>query len=236
MAPSSVAISFFVLSRYLSTKICTNSRSPTRSSRPSISKTAGSPGAAALPAPSVTAVPPSVTPAPSVTAVPPCVTAPIGPPQPPFRRASAARCRAVVQVEGLAQVVVHPGGEAAFAVPRDGVGGQRDDRQTPAAARRLVGPDHAGGGEAVHHRHLAVHEDEVVAPVPARRHASRAVFHDLDPAAQASSACARHVLVHRVVLGDQDGGVEAPCASRAGAHSTRRQRPPGAAMTPVRQS
>ncbi len=42
-----------------------------------------------------------------------------------------------------------------------GVGGERDDRGAPGAKAQLGGADLAGGGEAVHHRHLGVHQHDV---------------------------------------------------------------------------
>ena len=61
------------------------------------------------------------------------------------------------EVEGFGEVVVHAGGEAAFAVAEEGIGGEGDDGRLGGA-----GADGGSGGEAVHLRHLAVHENEVV--------------------------------------------------------------------------
>ena len=64
-------------------------------------------------------------------------------------------------VDGFGDVVVHAGIEAALAVALHGVGGHGDDDD--AAIGRLGAADLFGGLVAVHHRHLAIHKDEVVA-------------------------------------------------------------------------
>ena len=86
---------------------------------------------------------------------------------------------------------------------RSGPASRRADR-----ARRLV---------AVHLRHLAVHQDQVVGrPRRAPRRASRPLLDDVDRDARASRASARRPLVDRVVLGHQDARGGAGCGDRHG--------------------
>ena len=64
-------------------------------------------------------------------------------------------------VDGLGDVVVHAGVEAALAITLHRVGGHGDDDDV--AIGRLAAADLFGGLVAVHHGHLAIHENEVVA-------------------------------------------------------------------------
>ncbi len=61
---------------------------------------------------------------------------------------------------GLAEIAIHPGREAGFAVAMHRIGGHGDDRDVLAA--RFGTPDHARGLESIHHRHLAIHQHKVV--------------------------------------------------------------------------
>ena len=84
--------------------------------------------------------------------------------------------------ERLAEVVVHPGGEAALAVAGDRVGRQRNDRY----ARQTFAPclaDRRRRFKAVHLGHLAIHQDQVEAAFERHSRANATVDGDLDPAA-----------------------------------------------------
>nr|WP_230625960.1 hypothetical protein [Cupriavidus necator] len=63
------------------------------------------------------------------------------------------------RVDRLGDMVAHAGGQAALAVLGQGVGGHRDHRQ---AGQARLGADAARGLEAVHARHLHVHQRQVV--------------------------------------------------------------------------
>ena len=62
--------------------------------------------------------------------------------------------------DGLRHICVHACGDASFAIAVHRMGGERDDGQ--ARPRMLLaGADARGRGEAIHPRHLDVHEDNV---------------------------------------------------------------------------
>ena len=67
----------------------------------------------------------------------------------------------ILDAQRLAEVVVHAGAQAALAVALERVRGHRHDRGV--AAGRLAGADPGGRLVAVEVRHLAVHEDRVMA-------------------------------------------------------------------------
>ena len=82
------------------------------------------------------------------------------------------------ELDGLGEVVVHAGGEAAFAVAVKSVGGEGDD------GGMGVGAANGGGGfEAVHAGHLTVHEDKVVGEGEGHGDGLEAVGGDIDVAA-----------------------------------------------------
>lgn len=65
------------------------------------------------------------------------------------------------RVEGLGEVIVHARCEATFAIPLQGVRGERNDRQAREILLRLPVPDFAGRAVAVKDWHLAVHQHQV---------------------------------------------------------------------------
>lgn len=90
--------------------------------------------------------------------------------------------------------------------------GQGDDRDARPALGTLLPADQAGRLEAVHFRHLAIHQDQLdavrVAQVLVQREPS--VAGQAHRVAALGEEAAHHQLVHRVVLGDQDAwGVQA---------------------------
>ena len=116
-------------------------------------------------------------------------------------------------LERLGDVPVHPGFEAALAVALHGVGRHGDDRDVLTARGPLALADRGGGLEAVHLRHLHVHEDQVErlgAPAPRAPPC---------PLAATTTSCAplfqqphRQLLVDGVVLGQEDA--QAAAATR----------------------
>ena len=64
-------------------------------------------------------------------------------------------------IDGLGDVVVHSGFDAALAIGLHSVSSHGDD--DGVAAGRLGAADLFGGLIAIHHGHLAIHENEVVA-------------------------------------------------------------------------
>ena len=77
-----------------------------------------------------------------------------------------------------------------------------------AAAAPFHLADLRGGGEAVHLRHLAVHEHRVVAGARHRLHRFAPVVGDVHSVAQLLEDPHRHLLVHLVVLGHEHAGGE----------------------------
>jgi len=102
-------------------------------------------------------------------------------------------------VERFGEVVIHAGGEAAFAIAEEGVGGEGDDGRAGRA-----GADGGRRGEAVHLRHLAVHEDEVVGVVGGEGDGFETVRGEVDLAAQFLEEQEGERLVDGIVFGDQN--------------------------------
>ena len=114
----------------------------------------------------------------------------------------------LVERQRLGQVVVHPGRDAALVVFATRVRRQRQDRRARPAIGRLAHADDLGGLDAVHVRHVAIHQDHVVARRLPARDGLLAVVRRIDLAAQLPERLARDLAVHRIVLGDQDAGGE----------------------------
>ena len=103
------------------------------------------------------------------------------------------------EVEGFGEVVVHAGGEAAFAVAEESVGGEGDDGRLGGA-----GADGGSGGEAVHLRHLAVHENEVVGISFGEGYGGGTFGSDVDVATEFFEKEEGEGLVDGVVLGEEN--------------------------------
>ena len=77
----------------------------------------------------------------------------------------------VVEVHRLGDVVIHADRQATLPILDQGPGGHRDNRYPRTIG--LAAPDLLGGGEAVHHRHVAVHQNggiaETTPPPPGLR-------------------------------------------------------------------
>ncbi len=99
---------------------------------------------------------------------------------------------------------VHAGVQVFLDLVHHGVGRQRDDRRAPPPATRLDGADFAGGRDAVHHRHLDVHQDQVVVASGPGLDRLLAVRNDVDGQAEGGDHRLQHQLVGGVVLGRQD--------------------------------
>ena len=107
----------------------------------------------------------------------------------------------ILQSDRLGDHVVHAGLQAPLAIFPGGIGRQRDNRQ--AWAGPFAKPDLGGSFVAIHFRHLAVHENQVI-----RRHLQHLqclapVAGGIGPQAQLGEQQQRHSLVDRVVLHDQ---------------------------------
>ena len=122
----------------------------------------------------------------------------------------------VVRVDRLGDVVVHAGVDAAFAIAAHRVGGHRDDGQfTPV--RQAA--DRAGRRDAVHDRHLHVHEhDVVIVGRRLRHHVERdgAVGGKFNNETGLAEQFGGDLLVQIVVLDKQDAAADDPAQVDAG--------------------
>ena len=107
------------------------------------------------------------------------------------------------RIERFADEVVHLSGQAAFAVGRGAVRGQA--RRSAYAIRC---PARAGGSpavmDAVHARHLNVHQHQIDVSVGKRGERGRPALGGGDDVAPGLKQPDRHLLVHGVVLYEQD--------------------------------
>jgi hypothetical protein len=74
-------------------------------------------------------------------------------------------CDQLGHPNGFGDVVVHAGLQAFGAVVRQGMGGDRDNRDARIDAHRVAAPNSAGQLVPVNHRHLAIHQHGVVGPM-----------------------------------------------------------------------
>ena len=86
--------------------------------------------------------------------------------------------------DGFGQVVIHAGRQAVLAFLVQRAGRQPDD-QTPAVAAFRSRTDALGCLDAVHDRHVPVHEDDVIGRFGATLHRLVAVLGEVDRAAGA---------------------------------------------------
>jgi hypothetical protein len=104
-------------------------------------------------------------------------------------------------VDGLRNVVVHTGGDAAIAIALHGVGGHGHD--DVALSGCFTAANFGGCLIAVHHRHLTVHEDDVVSHILDHFDSFRAVGDEIDAATQTLEHAGGNDLIDGVVLDDQ---------------------------------
>ena len=114
-----------------------------------------------------------------------------------------------VKIDGLGKIIIHPGGEAIVAVAFHSVGGEGDDGDVRCRAAVLRGglfqaADLAGGFEAVHFGHLAVHEDQVVARAAEGGEHFAATGGEVIGVAGGGEGFGDDELIHLIVLGNED--------------------------------
>ena len=97
-------------------------------------------------------------------------------------------------------MIVHPRRQDLLPIPGHGVGGHGDHRQVPEAR---VLPQAAGGGVAVHDRHLAIHEDAVEGRGGQPGQGLGAIVGHLDLDAVAHQQLPGQLLVDGIVLDQQ---------------------------------
>src|ERR1035437_9636404 len=124
-------------------------------------------------------------------------------PTPSGRRTPAVEDFAeVVQADRLGEMIVHAGLQAGFAVGGKGVGGEGDHGGVARAV--FAAAQFAGGGVAVHPRHLAIHQDQHVVETLQCRQGFLAVGHDVGVEAATLHLETGDALVDRVVFGDEN--------------------------------
>ena len=106
-------------------------------------------------------------------------------------------------MDGLADVTIHPGFEALFAIALHGVGSQSDDGDAAGRAVFALAED-TGGGEAVHFGHLDIHENEVKGAILDGVESEFAIGDDFDGMALFFEHAKGEFLVHGVILGEED--------------------------------
>lgn len=103
------------------------------------------------------------------------------------------------EADGLEQAVVHAGGEAKLPLARLGMGGEAPDGQAMAK-----GTQAAGQLEAVHHRHLAVGDDQIEGVAGEGAQGLQAIAAHTDVVSQVLELLAQQDLVGVIVIDHQD--------------------------------
>ncbi len=104
---------------------------------------------------------------------------------------------------GLGDVFVHAGGQEAFAVAEQGVGGEGDDRDV-FSGLGLGSPDPFGRLDPVHLGHLNIHEYEVVSAAFQDGQGLAAVVGRIDAVAHLAEQPRDDLLAERVVFDEED--------------------------------
>ena len=138
-----------------------------------------------------------------------------------------------VGIDRFGQEVIHPGIQAQRLILGEGIGCHGDNRQFSVFRH---GADAAGGLQAIHHRHLHVHQYQIVAPFLQALDGLTTVLGDIDRKAEHfTQQFDRHFLIHPVVFGDQNPAArevaaQAPLgfgAADFGIHRRQRRQRPG---------
>ena len=106
--------------------------------------------------------------------------------------------------EWLVNDGVHAGELPLFGRCADNMRGQRDDRNSVTMLQLLRLPNGAGRRKAVHVRHAAVHQDDVMRTTRGGADGREAVFDRLDLRAQSGQRLDRDLAIDRAVVRDQD--------------------------------
>ena len=110
----------------------------------------------------------------------------------------------VFRPDRFRDIIVHSRRKTAFAVSLHGIGGHRDDGRVGGAAFHFA--DQRGRLEPIDFRHLAVHENQWIAGSFMCGDRFLAVTGDIDPVAEFFQHPAGDLLVHGIVLGQQQAG------------------------------
>ena len=106
------------------------------------------------------------------------------------------------EAHGFCQIVVHPGSQAGVAVDRPHVCRHRDDRRMLARAQFALA-NFRRRLEAVHHRHVAIHEDQIVRRCRERRNGLAAVVDGHGGKTELQELFEREALIDGVVFDEQ---------------------------------
>ena len=115
------------------------------------------------------------------------------------------------RVDRLAEIVVHADVQHPLAIALKGRRGQGDDGEVPAP---VGGANRGGGLQAIHHRHVQVHQHQVEGPRLEFVQGFAPMVGHLDAQAHLAQDRQRHLLVGGVVLHQQQFGTP----HRGGAH------------------
>ena len=107
-----------------------------------------------------------------------------------------------LEIERFADVAIHAGVEAAFPVAGHGVRGHSDDGDVPTGVL-FAGANLHRRAQAIHRRHLHIHEDEVESLSRYRRQGGTTVADDLDRMTPTLQHRDCQLLVDEVVLGEE---------------------------------
>ena len=105
--------------------------------------------------------------------------------------------------ERLVDDRVHAGEPPLFGRRANDVRGQGDNRNTVTVFRCFRLPNDAGGREAIHLRHAAVHQDDVMRMPGGGADRLGAVFDRLNPGSQSGQRLDGDLAIDRAVVGDQ---------------------------------
>jgi hypothetical protein len=124
--------------------------------------------------------------------------------------------------EGFGQIVVEAEIAEALFVTIQRVGGDRDHRRAARGEERepavAAAPEPVQRLDAVHARHLDVHQHQIEGFLAQRPQPFRRPRHHLHPAAQAPQHLADYFLIHSIVFDNQHLPVE-PQGRRQGVHA-----------------
>jgi len=107
------------------------------------------------------------------------------------------------RVDGLGNMVIHARGKAALPILVQGVGSQGDDGDLGIPRGRIFRPDAPGRFEAVHFRHLHIHENGDVIFLGHGVHDLVAVGHHIGPVPDLVEHQTGDLLVDGIVLGQE---------------------------------
>ncbi len=109
-------------------------------------------------------------------------------------------------IDGFGDIVIHAGFEAKIPIAFHGAGGHGDDGQI----RQLqLSPDQASGFDAIHFRHLYVHQHRMIIAAFAQMLDSLGtIVHNIERDTDVAENFGNHLLVGLMVFNEQDSGAD----------------------------